>query len=107
MPQSYRSGLSFMRMTAFFDKPSTFMYHVYLRQTNGQIVGDVSHPDTADAARKAFAALVCRSSLDGLPLVAVLMEHKQPIAVHRFDQHDDSPYSWRKRLHQIPFATLH
>jgi hypothetical protein len=83
------------------------MYHVYLRDAEGRLMGNVSHPETREAAERAFSALIERREYDDFGVVAVLAENKRPIAVHRFDAPPGDAHNWRGRLQQLPFSTLH
>ncbi|GIZ52781.1 hypothetical protein [Noviherbaspirillum aridicola] len=83
------------------------MYLVYLRDAGGAIVGSVEHLSRREDAERSFARLVNDTSYDGFALRAVLVEDRQPIAVHRFDRPEDRAQSWRDRLDQIPFSSLH
>lgn len=83
------------------------MYRVYLRQLDGKVIGEVTHPPTPAAAMEAFAALINQAKYDGFKLAAVLTENNRPIAVHRFDRQSGEAEFWRDRLHELPFAPLH
>jgi hypothetical protein len=83
------------------------MYRIYLRQTDGKVVGSVTHASTPAAAREAFSALVRETGYDGFQLAAVLIENNRPLAVHRFDRRPGEDGFWRDRLHEIPFSSLH
>jgi hypothetical protein len=83
------------------------MYLVYLRHVGGGIVGKVEHPSSREEAEQCFARLVNDTSYDGFDLLAVLVEHKELIAIHRFKQPAGQGQSWRGRLNKIPFSSLH
>lgn len=83
------------------------MYLVYLRQANGMIVGGVEHAATREQAEHCFARLVNETAYDGFDLLAVLVENRRPIAIHRFNQPPGTAQSWRERLDELPFTPLH
>jgi hypothetical protein len=83
------------------------MYHVYLRDGKGRIMGRVTHPKTRESAKHDFSALVNHTEYDGFEIVAVLTEDKRPVAIHRFDAEPGSAQFWRDRLHELPFSLPH
>lgn len=84
------------------------MYLVYLRHVNGAIVGSVEHLASREEAERSFGRLVNETAYDGFDLIAVLVEDKQPVAIHRFSQQARRGGTrWRDRPSEIPFSSLH